>query len=801
MEVPNSSWEHIASSMLNAYFNENTVGQNKLELPLKGKRLQNSIGLALFARNFYADSKEKEFWKTALSQESCIFEGDYLKNINIIIKNMYQSCNLDRFSDNILVTILPIQVYSNGLLHCFPLFKFREDARSRFYFIDNIGVVHSSFQKWKANNDLPPGNMIFPSNGILEKNKKTNTVCHTVKETRRAKLSWMIFSLILSTLNVINQCIGTCAALLLNGAINTMGLLEVTLIFNVISLINTFVTLRNLLHYNTFFWTCKRVIDAIISVMSTFLISIYVGKILMDIIIPSSLIIVFTTLFSFTLPIWMVKRYFTRNNQGQTACNSRIGKLSPHLQKLFREIRQSYKDDNVVKFLYECWKDGYDPMRIATILIEIGECKNFKCQREPLNRQNFIYYAFGRDWTLEDLVRLNAINRFKLFTSKSFLRNPKIFCEYVKEELFTTDFTYQGETLHRNYNYYLFRIQMESFFETKRTGNIDTESSSDSSPSFWVLTVTTYNAIIQSISSEYSIKEKILSRIRIPLLKVVVVSSYQPDSGLDQQISALKTLSDQVGLRLFNKILPHQKELLEKLFLDLEFYKSYSVSQVLLEFAVEMMPKELYDMNCYCRFGMAVLDNEYAKIGKKNHVLSIFDKESAKLYNYLLAADIVFGDGELMYEEVSDIDYNSSAIALNKMKLKKLQDVFNKHRDIAISEKMCGSALKILPNLSEAEKNRRIKLLAQTDDCNGIKFTSEASAAYHLYKHYFDKPYLKDYVRNANSVIAHGNYMRNPQNLKDGVFEYLIQDQKAIVDVNGGGFVRLRTFFTVNEIR
>jgi hypothetical protein len=74
------------------------------------------------------------------------------------------------------VTVLPIQYSSDqtGAVQL-PLFRVQDQATGQDRFVDNQGRTYQSFDDWKENNQLPPGNMVYPSDGHLSPDVKITT--------------------------------------------------------------------------------------------------------------------------------------------------------------------------------------------------------------------------------------------------------------------------------------------------------------------------------------------------------------------------------------------------------------------------------------------------------------------------------------------------------------------------------------------------------------------------------------------------------------------------------------------------
>jgi hypothetical protein len=70
--------------------------------------------------------------------------------------------------DDPRVTVLPVQYSSEetGPVEL-PLFRVQDRATGQDRFVDNTGRTYDSFEDWRENNKLPPGNMTYPEGGHL----------------------------------------------------------------------------------------------------------------------------------------------------------------------------------------------------------------------------------------------------------------------------------------------------------------------------------------------------------------------------------------------------------------------------------------------------------------------------------------------------------------------------------------------------------------------------------------------------------------------------------------------------------
>lgn len=165
MEVLESEWVAKAIGNVDKYLNRGGPLQGDVPQKLGGVELVNNIGFAMGLplvdpSNWTA--RELEFAKTG---NLPFFQGDALKAIQVIVDRITELCSGDTTN---YITILPVELYSNGKLYELPLFRVSRYEKSQRYFVDNIGRSYTSFSDWYNNNRLPPGIMLYPGDGVLK---------------------------------------------------------------------------------------------------------------------------------------------------------------------------------------------------------------------------------------------------------------------------------------------------------------------------------------------------------------------------------------------------------------------------------------------------------------------------------------------------------------------------------------------------------------------------------------------------------------------------------------------------------
>ena len=167
MEIDKDKWITFAHENIARYMDRG--GENQGDIPelLEGAQLLNTIGIALNVHFSDPTSWTEEEIEEAEFGHLCFFKGESRKAIDVIVNKIAEEC---KGKERNLITVLPIQLYSDGKLYSLSLFRFK--AKSKWKFIDNVGRIYKNFPDWKENNVLPPGKVCYPLDGHLQRNCK-----------------------------------------------------------------------------------------------------------------------------------------------------------------------------------------------------------------------------------------------------------------------------------------------------------------------------------------------------------------------------------------------------------------------------------------------------------------------------------------------------------------------------------------------------------------------------------------------------------------------------------------------------
>lgn len=143
---------------------------------LSGSNLENTIGFAMgfppqgVPQN-ETDAQRDARESVAAKGQFSYFKGEPAGNVVGPVADSIRHIG----GDNPQVTVLPVQYASaNTGTVSLPLFRV-QDSSGRDRFVDNTGRTYDSFDDWKKNNQLPPGNMTYPVGGHLSPDVKIET--------------------------------------------------------------------------------------------------------------------------------------------------------------------------------------------------------------------------------------------------------------------------------------------------------------------------------------------------------------------------------------------------------------------------------------------------------------------------------------------------------------------------------------------------------------------------------------------------------------------------------------------------
>ncbi|WP_343714947.1 DUF4781 domain-containing protein [Inquilinus sp.] len=128
---------------------------------LQGTDLDNTIGYAMGFPPAVSKDAEAAQAKAAQGQFSYFADGPGKDPVGKVVAQIRAVGG-----DNPQVTVLPIQ-YSSNASGPVQLPLFRVHTASGDKFVDNTGRSYQDFADWKANNELPPGDVTYPTDGHL----------------------------------------------------------------------------------------------------------------------------------------------------------------------------------------------------------------------------------------------------------------------------------------------------------------------------------------------------------------------------------------------------------------------------------------------------------------------------------------------------------------------------------------------------------------------------------------------------------------------------------------------------------
>ncbi|XP_072946374.1 uncharacterized protein [Epargyreus clarus] len=184
MEVSRSKWVSKATDNINRYLHRG--GHLKGDEPqlLGGVSLLNTIGVAMGLPPTDPEDWTRSEMKKALKGNLVYFEGAARDIIDVIADQIRNCCGGD--AEN-YVTVLPIEVYTKGILIEVPLFRVHRYKDSQKYYIDTIGRYYESFSDWFHTNKLPPGKMAYPYKLRLELHPGYDYLRVVVRDTPSAR--------------------------------------------------------------------------------------------------------------------------------------------------------------------------------------------------------------------------------------------------------------------------------------------------------------------------------------------------------------------------------------------------------------------------------------------------------------------------------------------------------------------------------------------------------------------------------------------------------------------------------------
>jgi Domain of unknown function (DUF4781) len=167
MEIDKTKWITVAHDNIAKYMDRGGEDQGDIPEFLEGAQLLNTIGIALNVHFSDPTSWTEEEIEEAEFGHLCFFKDESRKAIDVIVNKIAEET---KGKERNMITVLPLQLYSDGKLYSLSLFRFKTSKKWKF--IDNVARVYKDFQDWKENNVLPPGKVCYPMEGHLQRNSK-----------------------------------------------------------------------------------------------------------------------------------------------------------------------------------------------------------------------------------------------------------------------------------------------------------------------------------------------------------------------------------------------------------------------------------------------------------------------------------------------------------------------------------------------------------------------------------------------------------------------------------------------------
>ncbi|XP_055625475.1 uncharacterized protein LOC129768085 [Toxorhynchites rutilus septentrionalis] len=166
MEVSREDWIDRALENMKKFLNRGGCCRGDEPQVLEGVSLQNTLGYALSLTVKDPNKWTDEELQLEYMEQLCFYDEESRKTIDRIVQQMYTGVHP---SVACRLTILPIELYSEGKLYEVPLFRyyFQQSTETEPKFIDSIGRVYQDFQDFLKNNKYPSAEMMFPKEGKL----------------------------------------------------------------------------------------------------------------------------------------------------------------------------------------------------------------------------------------------------------------------------------------------------------------------------------------------------------------------------------------------------------------------------------------------------------------------------------------------------------------------------------------------------------------------------------------------------------------------------------------------------------
>ncbi|XP_058464926.1 uncharacterized protein LOC131438733 [Malaya genurostris] len=175
MEVSREDWIDRAQEGMKKFLNRGGACRGDESQLLQGTSLQNTLGYALSLTMKNPNEWTDEELQLEYMEQLCFYDEESRKTIDRLMQQIYTGIH-----PNVpcRLTILPIELFSEGKLYEVPLFRyyFQQATDTEPKFIDSIGRVYQNFEDFLQNNKYPSAEMMYPKEGKLVATNLKNVV-------------------------------------------------------------------------------------------------------------------------------------------------------------------------------------------------------------------------------------------------------------------------------------------------------------------------------------------------------------------------------------------------------------------------------------------------------------------------------------------------------------------------------------------------------------------------------------------------------------------------------------------------
>ncbi|EAT33948.1 AAEL013784-PA [Aedes aegypti] len=175
MEIAREDWIDRAQENMKKFLNRGGSCRGDEPQLLQGTSLENTLGYALSLTMKDPNEWTDEELQMEYMEQLCFYDEESCKTIDKLVQQMYNGIHRNV---TCRLTILPIELYSEGKLYEVPLFRyhFQQATDTEPKFIDSIGRVYQDFDDFLKNNKYPSAEMMYPKEGRLEPTNLKNVV-------------------------------------------------------------------------------------------------------------------------------------------------------------------------------------------------------------------------------------------------------------------------------------------------------------------------------------------------------------------------------------------------------------------------------------------------------------------------------------------------------------------------------------------------------------------------------------------------------------------------------------------------